>query len=116
MAYRYDYEISSCWGLAKSTIDSRVRSNILGGYVYDKVAYLNVATRHDKVTYKYVMLPVYVGNFNYAKKSYNFFINGNTGKVWGKTPKSFWKILLTVVIPIGVVVGGWLLMRLIGAI
>lgn len=96
MAYHYDSELIDCWNDAKNIIDRNIRSGILSQYVYDKVAYLNVSTTHNNVTYKYVMLPVYVGNFKYRKKLYNFFVNGSTGKVNGKTPKSIWKILATI--------------------
>lgn len=96
MAYHYDRNIEDCWDSAKAKIDVVLKRTILSKYVYDKIAYFNVSTNHERVTYKYVMLPIYVGNFLYAKKSYNFYINGSTGKIFGKTPKSFWKIFITV--------------------
>ena len=103
MAYQYDEELTDCWQAAKRRIDGELRSLILSQYVYDKVAYLNVSTAHEKVTYKYVMLPVYVGAFNFKKKLYNFFVNGSTGKVGGKTPKSALKITLFIASIIAVV-------------
>ena len=71
MAYRYDREVEEMWGTAKGRMDRSLRNMILGQYSYDRVAYLNVSTQHTNVTYKYLMLPVYVGNFNYKKKLYN---------------------------------------------
>ena len=44
------------------------------------------------VGYKYVLLPVYVGHTEYKGERYQLFVNGQTGKVYGKTPKSKWKI------------------------
>ena len=105
MAYRYDRELEDCWQAAKKDIDRAITHGILSNYVYDKVSYLNVSTTHSDVTYKHVMLPVYVGNFRYNKKSYNFFVNGSSGKVYGKTPKSVWKILCAVAIGVATVVG-----------
>ena len=105
MAYHYDKGLEECWSKAKSVMDSSIRRGILGQYVHDRVAYLNVSTSHEQVTYKYVMLPIYVGNFNFKKKLYNFYVNGSTGKVKGKTPKSIWKILLTVLLCLGLVIG-----------
>ena len=103
-AYHYDKDIEDCWREAKTTMDGAIRRNILSGYVYDKVAYLNVSTVHQNASFKYEMIPVYVGNFSYSKKLYNFYVNGETGKVWGKTPKSWLKILITVLISVGMVV------------
>jgi len=34
-----------------------------------------------------------VGHHTFKKKNYNFYVNGSTGKISGKAPKSFWKIL-----------------------
>lgn len=103
MAYHYDYEIEDCWQYAKNTIDNALRSRILSQYVYNTVAYLNVSTKHERVTFKYVMLPVYVGNYKYAKKVYNFFVNGESGKVHGKTPISALKVIGLVVSILAVV-------------
>lgn len=96
MAYHYDKSIEDCWGIAKNKMDAAIKRAILSQYSYDKVDYLDVSTTHEAATYKYVMLPVYVGNFNYKKKLYNFFINGASGKTTGKTPVSFWRVLAAV--------------------
>ncbi|MBO4251590.1 MAG: hypothetical protein J5911_02895 [Clostridia bacterium] len=88
MAYHYDHELSECWDSAKGKMDQIIRKNILSKYDYDVVDYLNVSTTHDSVKYKYVMLPVYVGNYSFKQKLYNFFVNGTTGKTFGKYPKS----------------------------
>ena len=92
MAYHYDHELSECWGVAKSKIDAVIKKSILSQYNYDVVDYLNVSTTHENVTYKYVMIPIYVGNFTFKQKLYNFFVNGTTGKTYGKYPKSGLKI------------------------
>lgn len=105
MAYHYDDSLESCWGKAKNNIDAKIRRGILSNYVHDRVAYLNVSTTHSEVKYKYVMLPIYVGNYNYKKKLYNFYVNGSSGKVYGKTPKSPFKIALTILLSVAVVVG-----------
>lgn len=105
MAYHYDKEVTDMWAQAKGKMDVVLRKLILSQYSYDKVSYLNVSTCHEGVTYKYVMLPVYVGNFNYRSKLFNFYVNGETGKVIGKTPKSPWKILITVLLSMAVVAG-----------
>lgn len=103
MAYQYDEELDGCWDKAKGVMDRELRNRILSQYTHDRVAYLNVSTRHEGVTYKYVMLPVYVGNYNYKKKLFNFYVNGETGKTWGKYPKSVPKILSLVLLGVAIV-------------
>lgn len=92
MAYHYDHELSECWNSAKAKMDKVIRNNILRQYDYDVVDYLNVSTTHENVKYKYVMIPVYVGNFTFKQKLYNFFVNGTTGKTYGKYPKSLLRV------------------------
>ena len=65
-AYHYDYSAKECWDSAKNLMDASLRKRILSQYVYDRIGYLNVSTNHQKVSYKYVMLPVYVGNYIFA--------------------------------------------------
>lgn len=88
MAYRYDKDIRTSWSEARGKIDQSIRRSILARYGADVVDYLNVQTGHSDVTYKYVLVPVYVGNYTFKKKLYNVFVNGSTGRVYGKSPVS----------------------------
>ncbi len=96
MAYHYEKDVKVCWGEAKTAIDAEIRRLILSRYSYSVVDYLNVSTDHFDVSYKYVLLPVYVGHYTFKKKDYRFFVNGTNGRVWGKSPLSFWKTALLV--------------------
>ena len=78
-------------------MDVAIRRAILRDYSYDVVDYLKVTTHHEKVTYKYVLLPVWFGILNYHKKKYRFLINGETGKLSGKFPVSAVKVLTFIV-------------------
>ncbi len=111
MAYHYDSGIDDCWSNAKGVMDRAIERGILSQYNYDKVDFLNVSTQHQNVTYKYVMLPIYVGNFSFKKKLYNFYVNGESGKVFGAYPKSWVKILLTVLLGIVIIAGMILLIN-----
>ena len=103
MAKRSNKAIEGCWGEAKSFMDGALRRMILNRYSYDVVDYLNVSTTHEAVTYKYVLLPMYLHNYKYGKKLYSVHINGNTGRVTGKSPVSVLKVLLAVVLGVAVI-------------
>ncbi len=47
-------------------------------------------------TFKHILLPVYISSYNFNGKLFNFFINGQTSKIHGDRPYSFWKIFLAV--------------------
>lgn len=111
-ASQYERDGASCWGEARRRMEDYVRKAILSRYDHDVVQVFNTNMRCFNMTYKYLLLPVYVGHCEYKKKNYNFYVNGQTGKVKGKTPKSPVKILLTVLAGLAVAAGAILLIAL----
>lgn len=105
LAQQYEKDGKECWEDAKKVIDGHVKSRILARYSYDVVSRLNVNTSYNSPKFKYLLLPLYVGNFKWKEKIYNFFINGFNGKVTGKTPLSPLKVTLAVLLGILLVVG-----------
>ncbi len=98
-----------CWNEAQIVARSEIRRRILSRYRYDIVVFFEVNTAFMDVTYKYLLLPIYVGHCNWKKKLYNFFVNGKNGKVSGKTPLSPLKIGIAIMLGLAVVVGVFLL-------
>ncbi|QJP35890.1 DNA helicase PriA [Nonlabens sp. Ci31] len=47
-------------------------------------------------TFKHILLPVYISSYKFNSKRYNFYVNGQTGKIYGTRPYSFWKIFLAI--------------------
>ena len=66
-------------------------------------------TTYSNITYKYLMLPVYISSFTYKDKVYQFMVNGQSGKVGGKSPVSALKVALTILIIVAVIVVLYLL-------
>jgi len=48
------------------------------------------------VTFKHVLLPVWMAAYKFRGETYRVVINGRSGRVSGQRPWSFWKILLAV--------------------
>ncbi len=48
-------------------------------------------------TFKHILLPVYISAYQFKRKRYNFFVNGQTGVLAGQRPYSFWKIFFLVI-------------------
>lgn len=65
---------------------------------YDEVRNLSVDINYDDETYKHIMIPVYATAYNYKGNTYPVLINGQTGKISGKYPKSKAKIAIIVAI------------------
>ena len=105
MAHKAEKTVSDSWNNAKVVMDEKLKRAILSQYNYDVLRYINVSTIHNNVTYKYVLLPIYLMSFPFKNKPYNVYVNGNTGKVTGKTPISPLRVGLAVLIGAVVVFG-----------
>ena len=91
-AERYDKSLDESWGEAKDVIKASLRSQIVSRYNADTVDYVNMSCTYSQKTYKYVLVPVWIFNYHYAKKTYGCIVNGRSGRVIGKYPKSAVKI------------------------
>jgi len=75
-------------GEAEGALDREIR-RILGG---DEIRSLRIRTTYDDVTYKHLLLPVWNANYVYRKKTFYYMVNGQTGTVSGRVPRSAAKI------------------------
>lgn len=66
-------------------------SDTLGDYTGVVAEHKNHAISHMGIDY--ALMPVWVYAYNYRNKIYNFYVNGQTGKIVGKTPVSKPKLL-----------------------
>lgn len=115
VAERYSIGLKEGWVIAQSSIRSKLRSNI-NDYVKhhwscDRVSNIRFSTIYSNITYKYILVPVWVSSFKYKEKSYQFTVNGQTGKVGGKAPVSAFRVILAVLIGIGIAVGLYYLLQ-----
>jgi hypothetical protein len=98
---RYAIGLKEGWEKAKSSIYSRLRSNIRKNILReknaDRVDGLKTSTVYNNITYKYLLLPIWISSFRYGDKTYQFMVNGQTGKVSGKIPVSPVKVAITAV-------------------
>lgn len=99
-AERYAIGVKEGWEIAKSSIQRKLKANITKKieqeHHADRVRNLQLKTTYRDITYKYLLLPVWISSYKYKDKVYQFMVNGQTGKVSGKTPISIPKVILTV--------------------
>lgn len=108
-AEHYVVNVQQGWTKAQEKTKPSIRASILSHYHYDVVGSLDVKTTFDNIKYKYVLLPIWIGQYTYEKKDYRFIINGENTKISGKFPISKVKVALTVLVIIIVVIGIMLL-------
>jgi DNA-directed RNA polymerase subunit RPC12/RpoP len=56
----------------------------------------SVRTRHVGVTFKHILMPVWLASYRYQDQPYRVIINGRTGEIMGDRPYSWGKITLLV--------------------
>ncbi len=93
IASQYTQNGLMCWGNAKAQVHDYVMGVIRR--LYGRVESVSISTSYNDIKYKYVLLPIYVGHSEYREKRYNYYLNGQTGKVSGKRPISGWKVFFT---------------------
>jgi len=97
-ATQYSKTGQDCWNYARGVMQAQVKAAILSQYTYNVEGNVSLNMSCSNITYKYVLLPVYIGHYSYRKKLYNFFVNGRSGKVAGKAPVSPLRVGLTVLL------------------
>lgn len=88
----------------KNNITDRIRQNLKEKF--DTIESLNVNYNVSNETFNYMYVPVWANHYTYNGKKYHCYINGQTGKAVGKSPKSFWKIL-SLILGIGAGIAGF---------
>ncbi len=100
-AERYAIGIKEAWDMAKGSIRFKLKENIENDIERrngaDRIRDLKIQTLFSHMTYKYLLLPVWISSYKYKDKIYQFMVNGQTGKVSGRTPLSMPKVVITVI-------------------
>lgn len=107
-AEKYSVKVKDAWEKAKKKIQSLLRRDVEEKITREKacdhVRDVRINTVHEDVTYKYLLLPVWISSFQYKDKVYHFMINGQTGKVSGETPISWIKVAIVTAVVIAAAV------------
>ena len=113
-AERYKTGLKAVWERAKQRIASILRRDITAIILRgcDEVGKLNVNTNYKDIKYKHMLLPVWISSYTYRSKLYNFYINGQTGEVQGRAPKSVLKVTALIVGIAAILVAAYFLIRL----
>ncbi|MBM3968391.1 MAG: hypothetical protein FJ302_00800 [Planctomycetes bacterium] len=103
LARTYEVELDEGFPLAKKIMDSGIASDVRSLIGGDEQRVSEIKTRYDALTFKHLLLPVWLLAYRYHNKSYQIFINAVTGEVQGERPYSFWKIFLAIMIVLGII-------------
>lgn len=92
LAERYSINLKDGWERAKGRLSQTLHTEITRHIAADEVRGLNVNTNWSNIKYKHFLLPIWLSSYTYKDKIYHFMVNGQTGRVHGEAPTSFWKV------------------------
>jgi len=108
-SYRVDLKtgFETAKEIMKPQIESTCKSDIGG----DLQRVSSMSTRYDNITFKHILLPVWISAYRYNEKVYHFMINARTGEVQGERPYSAIKIALAVLGGLAVIAAAWFFLK-----
>ncbi len=106
-AQRYQIDPVSGMGTARRIMDGVIDHDVRRDIGGDEQRVWSKDTVFSNVTFKHLLLPVWLAAYRFDGKVYQTMVNARTGEVVGDRPYSVWKIAATVVAGIMVVVAVW---------
>lgn len=82
---------------ARAKMDAQITRDIRFDIGGDKQRITSAQTQVKDITFKHILLPVWMAAYKYRGKTYRFVVNGQTGTVKGERPYSTVKITLAVI-------------------
>lgn len=96
LARTYDVHLDEGFRLARARIDEAIAVDVRRRIGGDRQRVDSIQSRYDAVTFKHLLLPVWMLVYRYHDRPYQVFVNGATGEVQGERPYSWVKITLLV--------------------
>ncbi|PLX05104.1 MAG: hypothetical protein C0594_08255 [Marinilabiliales bacterium] len=93
----YQVGLKEGFEMVKKEVDKPVKELIRKDIGGDKQRIHRYNIKFSEITFKHILLPVWISAYRYNGKVYRFLVNGSTGEVQGERPYSFWKIFFFVV-------------------
>ena len=110
IAEAYQVDLEDGFEQAQEKMHRQILRDIKFDIGGDRQRVNHVKTHIDDVTFKHVLLPVWMAAYRFRGQSYRFVVNGRTGRVQGERPWSIWKISLAVLVGLGLAgaLGYWI--------
>ncbi len=94
----YQIELTTGFDVARTHMDHVIRGDVRRDIGGDEQRVGTVDTQLDNITFKHILLPIWLAAYKYRGRTFRFVVNGRTGKVTGERPYSAWKIAFAIII------------------
>jgi hypothetical protein len=88
----YTVSLEDGFADARAKMDAVIRRDVRFDIGGDRQRIHSVDTTMSDLTFKHILLPVWLAAYKYRGKTYPFVVNGQTGRVQGERPWSWIKI------------------------
>ena len=92
----YTVSLEDGYAEATSYVNRMIERDVKFDIGGDRQRINSVDTNIGALTFKHVLLPVWLAAYKYRGKTYRFVVNGRTGAVQGERPYSRWKIFFAI--------------------
>ncbi len=93
----YQIDLKDGFEICKDKMEDIIRSSIRDDIGGDHQRINSLSTHYYDITFKHILLPIWISTYRFNNKAYRFMINGRTGEVQGERPYSWIKITLAVI-------------------
>lgn len=96
-AEAYQLDLGDGFEQAKSLMEGAVRRSVERDIGGDHQQIDTIRSQYDDITFKHILLPVWISAYRYRDRTYRFIVNARTGQVQGERPWSAAKIAMAVI-------------------
>ena len=96
-AEAYQVNLAQGFEQAKKKMGAIIEDTIETDIGGDHQRIHSVSTEYNNLTFKHILLPIWINAYRYQGKSFRFVVNARTGEVQGERPWSYLKIAMAAV-------------------
>ena len=93
----YQTDVQQGFDLSKSVMEETIKTTIRQQIGGDTQHINTIHVVYRDITFKHILLPIWISAYKYNTKVFHFIINGRSGEVQGQRPYSAIKIALAVI-------------------
>ena len=98
----YSVDLDEGFAEARAKMDAVIARDVRFDIGGDRQRVHDIDTSVSDVTFKHILLPVWLAAYRFRGRTYRFVVNARTGRVQGERPWSAWKIAIAIVLGLAV--------------
>jgi DNA-directed RNA polymerase subunit RPC12/RpoP len=95
-AEKYQVPLDRGFEEAQQRMEPVIRATVCRDIGGDVQRITSLRVKHDDITFKHVLLPIWISAYRFRERVFRILVNARTGEVQGERPWSFWKIFFAV--------------------